>query len=81
MSFNLEQFANWIMNINPLAVFIGYNSHPKQARLSEPSMEKTLDLIVKLKNQGIRVLTKELRKMAYRDFYPKKQRERVLQRE
>jgi hypothetical protein len=49
-------------------VFIGYNSHPKEVPLTEPNMEKTLDLIVALKNKGIRVLVKELRKMAYRDF-------------
>jgi len=68
MDFDLDIFADWLVSINPLAVFIGYNSHPKEVPLREPRMEKTLDLIVALKNKGIRVLTKELRKMAYRDF-------------
>lgn len=68
MDFDLDIFVDWIVNIKPLAVFIGYNSHPKKVQLNEPDMEKTLDLIVALKNKGIRVLTKELRKMAYRDF-------------
>ena len=72
MAFDLEVFAEWIVSINPLAVFIGYNSHPNEVQLPEPSMEETLDLIVVLKNKGIRVLPKELIKMAYRDFYPAK---------
>ena len=72
MDFDLDIFTDWIININPEAVFIGYNSYPKQVHLTEPSMEKTLDLIVALKNKGIRVLAKELRKMAYRDLYPEK---------
>ena len=68
MDFDLEVFVEWIVSIKPLAVFIGYNSHPT-VPLTEPDMEKTLDLIVALKNKGIRVLTKELRKMAYRDLF------------
>ena len=72
MPFDLDRFVTWISSIAPLAVFIGYNSHPREVPLPEPSMEETLDLIVALKNKGIRVLTKELRKMAYRDLYPQK---------
>jgi hypothetical protein len=73
MDFDLEIFTDWIVSINPLAVFIGYNSHPMPVALPEPDMEKTLDLIVALKNKGIRVLTKHLWKMAYRDFAEKVQ--------
>ena len=76
LDFDLEIFVDWIVNIKPLAVFIGYNSHPKEVPLCEPGMEKTLDLIVTLKNKGIRILTKELRKMTYRDFADK-----IVQRE
>jgi hypothetical protein len=76
MDFDLDVFVDWIVNLKPLAVFIGYNSHPKQVRLIEPHMEKTLDLIVALKNKGVRVLTKELRKMAYRDFESRRQETR-----
>ena len=76
IDFDLEVFVDWIVNIKPLAVFIGYNSHPKQVHLIEPDMEKTLDLIVALKNKGVRVLTKELRKMAYRDFESRKKETR-----
>jgi hypothetical protein len=72
MDFDIDVFVEWIVGINPEAVFIGYNSHPKQVKLIEPPMEKTLDLIVALKNKGIRVLTKELRQMSYLDLYPNK---------
>jgi hypothetical protein len=68
MDFDIEIFPEWILSLKPMAVFIGYNSHPSQVPLEETPMEKCLDLIVTLKNKGIRVLTKELRKMAYRDF-------------
>jgi hypothetical protein len=73
LDFDLDEFVKSILAIKPIAVFIGYNSHPKAIALNEPDMEKTLDLIVALKNYGIRVLTKELRKMAYRDFIPERQ--------
>lgn len=69
MDFDLHAFVDWILRIYPEAVFIGYNSHPNELQLNEPSMEKTLDLIVALKGAGIRVLTKELRKMAYKDLF------------
>ena len=72
LDFDLDDFVKCILSIKPLAVFIGYNSHPQEVALDEPNMEKTLDLIVALKNNGIRVLTKELRKMAYRDYIPEK---------
>lgn len=68
MDFDMDTFVNWITSIKPKAVFIGYNSHPTTVPLQEPDMEKTLDLIVALKNKGIRVLLKKMRKMAYRDF-------------
>lgn len=76
MDFDLEIFADWIARIKPEAVFIGYNNHPNQVKLIEPNMEKTLDLIVALKNKGIHVLTKELRKMAYKDLYSEKTAEK-----
>lgn len=69
LDFDLDTFAYWILSIKPKAVFIGYNSHPSSVPLPEPNMEKTLDLIVALKNNGARVLLKEMRKMAYRDFF------------
>jgi hypothetical protein len=68
LDFDMDIFVEGILNIRPLAVFIGYNSHPDKVAMNEPDMEKTLELIVHLKVNHIRVLTKELRKMAYRDF-------------
>jgi hypothetical protein len=71
MDFDLSPFVQWIRNINPRAVFVGYNSHPKSVPLPEPSVDKTLDLICNFKRSGIQVLLKEMRKMAYRDFEEK----------
>lgn len=76
MDFDLRSFVQWIRNINPRAVFVGYNSHPKSVPLPEPSMDKTLDLIRSLRRSGTRVLLKEMRKkemrkMAYRDLVEK----------
>ena len=80
MDFDLDVFADWIVSIGPEAVFIGYNSHPDEVPLNEPSMEKTLDLIVALKNKGVRVATKELKKMGYWDLYPQKTAEKGVKK-
>lgn len=76
MDFDLDTFVEWIVNIKPKTVFIGYNSHPEWLKghypdlyeRFEPDPEKVLDFIVALKNKGIRVLLKEMRKMAYKDY-------------
>lgn len=62
-----------IISINPKAVFIGYNSHPKKVPLPEPTWDKFLALGRVLRRNGIRVLPKETRrayipKRAYRDL-------------
>jgi hypothetical protein len=73
LDFDLDIFNQWIMNIKPKAVFVGYNSHPKKVPLPEPLKKKTWQLIHSLEEGGIQVLKKEMRdrrvrKMAYRDF-------------
>jgi len=73
MDFDLDIFTQWVLRIKPKAVFIGYNSHPKSVPLLEPEKRKTWQLIHNLKENGIRVLEKEMRdkrvrKMAYRDI-------------
>jgi hypothetical protein len=73
MDFDLDIFVQWIMSIKPKAVFIGYNSKPKEVSLPEPPKGKTLELIQTLEEAGIQVLRKEMRdgsvaKKAYRDF-------------
>jgi hypothetical protein len=61
LAFDLGPFVEQIMNINPKAVFVGYNSAPKEVRLPEPSMEQTWELINQLRASGLRVYEKDLR--------------------
>lgn len=73
MDFDLDQFSKMIISINPNAVFIGYNSHPKKVPLPEPTWNKFLALSRVLRRNGMRVLPKETRrgyipKKAYRDL-------------
>jgi DNA repair photolyase len=61
MDFDLNIFSEWVLNIKPEYVWIGYNSRPKQVQLPEPSPEKTKQLADILKSNGIEVRGKELR--------------------
>jgi len=40
MDFDLYKFTDWIQAIGPEAVYIGFNSRPKEVQLPEPSPEK-----------------------------------------
>ena len=44
MDFNLDIFVEWVRTISPKMVYIGYNSKPKQVKLPEPPLQKTLKL-------------------------------------
>jgi len=71
--FDLDLFSKMIISINPQAVFIGYNSHPKSVPLPEPILDKFLALWRVLRRSDIRVIPKETRrgyipKKAYRDL-------------
>jgi len=73
MDFDLDLFSKMIISINPQAVFIGYNSHPKSVPLPEPTWDKFIALWRILRRNGMKVLPKETRKdyipkQAYRDF-------------
>jgi len=67
MDFDLDSFAEWIKNIKPSVVFVGYNSHQKGIPIPEPTWEKTLGLMCSLKNAGIQVFPKLIQKVA--DFF------------
>lgn len=73
MDFDLDVFVDWLVQIKPLVVFIGFNSHPEYVRLPEPSMEKTLKLIDALHENRIAVMPQDLRQhpthYAYRNFF------------
>jgi len=61
MSFDLNIFSDWIKQIKPEYVWIGYNSRPNKIKLPEPSIEETTQLIRTLKDSGIQVREKNLR--------------------
>ena len=60
MDFSWE-FIEWIKDLNPWRVYVGYNSHPEAVKLVEPSKAKTLKLINDLRNAGIVVKEKLIR--------------------
>jgi len=61
MDFDLDIFSQWITEINPEYVWIGFNSRPNAVSLPEPSKEKVVALIKKLEEAGIPVRPKDLR--------------------
>jgi len=61
MEFELEILLRWVVGIKPEAVWIGYNSRPKQVQLPEPTLEKAMLLITRLEEAGIPVHQKTMR--------------------
>lgn len=61
MEFDLEEFAGMLVDGDPCRVYVGYNSRPKEVRLPEPSLEKTMELIDTLRENGLDVREKLLR--------------------
>ena len=61
MAFDLNTFSDWIKQIRPEYVWIGYNSKPNRVKLPEPSIEETTQLIETLKANGIQIRGKDLR--------------------
>lgn len=61
MEFDYKQFLDMIVDIAPEAVYIGYNTRPKEVKLPEPSEEKVWKLITGLVMNGITVKPKDLR--------------------
>ncbi len=60
MDFDEDIFYRWILEIRPEGVWIRYNSHPT-LKLPEPSLEKTIALIERLRGNGIAVKEKLIR--------------------
>jgi hypothetical protein len=62
MDFDVEVFGQWIVELNPLYVWLGYNSKPKEVSLPEPSKDKVMRLRKFLNDSGVEVREKDLRK-------------------
>jgi hypothetical protein len=61
MDFDTEIFFSWILDIKPEYVWLGFNSHPKQVHLPEPSKEKVVEFMGRLRAERIEVRGKDLR--------------------
>jgi hypothetical protein len=58
LDFDLGDFFWMLKNINPLMIYMGYNSRPKKITLPEPSLEKFYGLKKLLTTAGIEVVLK-----------------------
>jgi len=61
MDFDLDEFHEMIVELGPEAVYLGFNSKPKNVQLPEPSEEKMVDFMEMLTNSGIEIRPKDLR--------------------
>ena len=61
MDFDPDTLYEWVHEIQPWRIYIGYNSRPKEVKLPEPSLAKTLELAGHLEADGFDVRTKLLR--------------------
>lgn len=60
LNFDIDVMVKWIKDINPEFCWVGYDNHDHH--LPEPPLEKTLELIAKLREAGIDVREKSIRK-------------------
>ena len=65
MDFDLYELFGWVHSIEPMIVSIGYDNY--NANLSEPSIEKTIELI-KMLEHFVRVEKKTIRKANWQIF-------------
>lgn len=63
MEFDMDVMINWIMNINPCMIWLGFNSKHK-GMLPEPSIDKVKRLHWNLSRRGFVVILKTIRESA-----------------
>jgi len=61
MDFDMETMVQWMQVLAPEFIYIGYNSN-NNIHLPEPSLSKTTELIQKLRDEGIEIREKLMRK-------------------
>jgi hypothetical protein len=61
MTFDLEELSEWVIDIQPWRVYVGYDSHPNENKLPEPPLAKTEELVKILRENGIDTRTKLMR--------------------
>ena len=58
MQFDLDVMTEWVAQVQPVKVYIGYNSRPKQVQLPEPSFNKFKELCENIADNSIDVHVK-----------------------
>jgi hypothetical protein len=61
LDFDPEILLQWLTEIAPESIWIGYNSKPSSVRLPEPEPSKTIDFIEMLRKSGFVVREKTMR--------------------
>ncbi len=61
IDFRPRRLRDWIVYLEPWRVYVGYDSHPNENHLPEPSLDKTLKLVKSLQRAGLDVRTKLMR--------------------
>jgi hypothetical protein len=64
LDFDPEILLQWLKEIAPESIWLGYNSKPASVKLPEPALEKTMAFIEQLKNAGLKVREKTMREAA-----------------
>ena len=67
LDFKLDSFVSSIKGINPMFVYVGYDNYNN--RLPEPPLNKTLKLIRRLREEGILVYKKTVRRAWFESRY------------
>lgn len=62
LDFELYVLLNWMIELQPKIIWIGYDSRPERNKLPEPELAKTEELIDRLRENHLRVEEKLLRK-------------------
>lgn len=61
MDFDEDVFPQWIVDLKPEYVWLGFNSRPKAVKLPEPTPQKLRKLVKVIRRAGIDIRGKELR--------------------
>ena len=61
MDFDVDVFPQWIVDLHPEYVWLGYNSRHTQVQVPEPSEDKFRELVRMLAIAGVQIRGKELR--------------------
>jgi hypothetical protein len=62
MDFDIEIFAVWLIELKPEYIYLGFNSKPKEVKLTEPSEEKVAELM-KILAESMDIRGKDLRSL------------------